>query len=236
MWKKGIAEKLFYPEFHGREHLNANVWLRQLKANEKTTRMAFEEGCWAINANTPYNINYQAAFDVEKIEDIQSQKEIVSTGLALFEKIHGYKAQFFVPPNGKFNNALEEIAANQGIIYMGASKVQNESLGENKFKKHFHWLGKKNKFGQVYLTRNAFFEPNAPHKDWHNECLTNIHYAFKWNKPAVISSHRTNYIGTLNPANSDKSLNALEALLKEVLKRWPDVRFVTSTELGAALI
>ena len=235
MWKQGIDENLFYPEFHGREHLNANVWLRQLQANDKATRLAFDEGCWAIHTKTPYNINYQAAFDVEKVEDIQNQKEIISTGLDLFEQIHGYKSVFFVPPNGKFNNQLEEISAQKGIKFMGASKVQNESRGNNKFKKHFHWLGQKNKHGQIYLTRNAFFEPNAPNKDWHNDCLNNIYYAFKWNKPAVISSHRTNYIGSLNQNNREQGLKALEKLLKEVLKRWPEVRFVTSTQLGEAM-
>jgi len=232
MWKEGIEKHLFYPEFHGREHLNANVWLRALQANDQPTRLAFEEGCWAIKTQTPYNINYQAAFDVELKEDIEKQKEIVSTGLDLFEQIHGYKAKFIVPPNGPFNNQLEEVAAQKGVKYIGAAKVQKEPQGEGQYKNRYHWLGQTNRHRQTYLTRNAFFEPNSPEKDWHSDCLNNIHYAFKWNKPAVISSHRTNYIGTLNPKNRENGLKALEKLLTEVLKRWPDVKFVTSTQLG----
>jgi hypothetical protein len=230
MWKKGISEKLFQPEFHGREHLNANVWLRQLQANDKDTHLAFDEGCWAIN--NARQINYQAAFNVEMPNDIALQKDILATGLDLFEQIHGYKSRFFVPPNGFFNNQLEEITAQKGIKFMGVSKVQKEPHGNGKYKNNFHWLGKQNKHNQVYLTRNAFFEPNAPGKDWHNDCLNDIHYAFKWNKPAVISSHRTNYIGSLDVRNRDLSLKALQLLLVEILKRWPDVKFITSTQLG----
>lgn len=232
MWKQGIEEHLFYPEFHGREHLNANVWLRALQKNDKSTRLAFDEGCWGIKIKTPYNINYQAAFDVELVVDIENQKVILSSGLDLFEQIHGYKAKFFVPPNGPFNNQLEKVTAEKGIKYIGAAKVQKEPQGQGKFKNKYHWLGQRNKYGQTYLTRNAFFEPNSLEKDWHSDCLTNIHYAFKWNKPAVISSHRTNYIGSLNPNNRKNSLKALEQLLEEVLKRWPDVKFVTTTQLG----
>lgn len=232
MWKQGIQDHLFFPEFHGREHLNANVWLRALQANDKPTRLAFDEGCWAVHTKTPYNIHYQAAFDVELPEDIESQKEILSSGLDLFEQIHGYKAKFLVPPNGPFNNQLEAVVAQKGVKLMGAAKVQKEPQGLGEYKKKYHWLGQTNKHGQTYLTRNAFFEPNSPEKDWHSDCLNNIQYAFKWNKPAVISSHRTNYIGTLDPKNRKKGLIALEQLLAEVLKKWPEVRFITSTQLG----
>ena len=66
MWKEGIDNNLFYPEFHGREHLNVNVWMRALQAGDKPTKLAFDEGLWAIKTETAYNINYQAAFDVQK--------------------------------------------------------------------------------------------------------------------------------------------------------------------------
>jgi hypothetical protein len=64
------------------------------------------------------------------------------------------------------------------------------------------------------------------------DCLKSIHYAFKWNKPAVISSHRTNYIGVHDPKNREKGLRELDELLFKILKQWPDVKFITSTKLG----
>lgn len=234
MWREGIDNKLFYPEFHGREHLNISVWMRALQNNDRDTMIAFQEGCWGFmnHIQHQHNIMYQAAFELEHYSDIENHKDAIKTGLELFEEIHGYKAKFFVPPNGPFNNTLEATASQSGIAYMGASKVQLESLGQGKTKKVYHWLGQKNKNGQTYLTRNAFFEPNAPGYDWVDTCLEDISDAFKWNKPVVISSHRTNYIGSLDASNRDNSLAKLSELISIVLKKWPDVEFITSTQLG----
>lgn len=234
LWREGIDRKLFYPEFHGREHLNVAVWMRALQNKDRDTLLAFEEGCWGImnHLNQPYGIMYQAAFDLEYRNDLISQEEIIKSGLSLFKDIHGYEARYFVPPNGPFNNSLEKVLSENGIQFIGAAKLQLEPQGLGKVKRVFHWLGQKNTYGQSYITRNAFFEPNSPGIDWVNGCLANISDAFKWNKPAVISTHRTNYIGSLNLKNRSNSLELLDLLLSSIVKTWPDVEFITSTQLG----
>lgn len=231
-WKSGIEQHLFVPQFHAREHLYVPLWLRMLQKGDPATLLGFEEGCWGFSTQTPYNISYQASFDLEIKSDLLFQAEAIENGLALFEQLHGYKAKFMVPPNGPFNRKLEKVAADHGIKYMGAAKIQNEPIGQGNTKKSVHWLGQKNNHGQYFLTRNAFFEPNAPGKDWVASCLKEIENAFRWKKPAVISSHRTNYIGSLNPKNRDLGLRQLKTLLTKVLSIWPDVSFITSDELG----
>ncbi|NOR88212.1 MAG: hypothetical protein GQ527_11435 [Bacteroidales bacterium] len=153
----------------------------------------------------------------------------------LFETLFGYKASYFVPPNGPFNNSLEEIAAQKGIEFMFASKIQQEVLGNGKTRNKYYWLGKKNKHGQCYMSRNCFFEPSLKNKDWVESCLEDITRAFRWKKPAVISSHRVNYIGGLKLKNRNNGLKELEKLLKAILIKWPDVEFKTSAELGAII-
>ena len=123
-----------------------------------------------------------------------------------------------------------------GIDYLGTGKIQLEPLGNNQYKKHVRYLGKKSNDGIMYMTRNAFFEPNSTEhpasKDWVNDCLKEIEIAFRWNKPATISSHRTNYIGWLNADNRANGLRKLDELLGQIIKRWPNVEFMTSVELG----
>lgn len=230
LWKEGIQKRLFVPQFHGREHLNVQVWLRELQNMDKQTHLAFESGLWGFkNAG---KITYQAAFDLQYPEDVKYQKSVIASGLVLFEQLHGYKASFFVPPNGPFNTHLEETAFQNGIKYISTPKIHREPQGNEQFKKKFYWLGKKNTFGQRYITRNAFFEPSHPGKDWVDSCLNDINLAFKYHKPATISTHRVNYIGSLNPANRDIGLKQLNHLLKEITHLWPDVEFMTSAELG----
>jgi hypothetical protein len=235
MWRSGYSEGLFVPEFHGREHLNVNVWLKALKARDKPTLEAFKESFWAIKTDFS-RINYQEAFNLNSLkEDVGIQKEIIETGLDLFEKIHGHRASYMVPPNGYFNRELEKITSDKGIKYMCTEKIKKEPIGNGKLKKSFHYLGQKNRLGQLYITRNAFFEPNDVRYDWVDKCLNDIELAFKWNKPAVISTHRTNYIGSLNIKNRELGLRELSKLLKALLKRWPNIEFMSSSDLGALM-
>lgn len=238
LWKEAIEKRIFVPVFHGREHLNAMRWLRALQNGCESTHLAFKNGVTGISRGIKGERlgDYQAAFDIDSVSDLAYQKEVIKSGIALFEKLYGYNPVYFIPPNGPFNNTLEPVAREAGILYMGTGKIQMEPLGEGRYDKHYRYLGKKNSWGQMYLTRNCFFEPNSwehsRSKDWVNDCLHEIDIAFKWHKPATISSHRTNYIGWLRPQNRDNGLKKLEQLLSAVTKYWPDAEFMTSLELG----
>lgn len=236
MWKQGIDNKLFIPQFHGREHLNVAFWMRALKTGDQEALLAFDHGLWGFNNKHPHNVTYQAAFDLEFISDLDIQKEAITSGIQLFEELFHYKPIFFVPPNGPFNNQLEKSAFEGGIKYMSTSKIQNEVLGEGKTQKQIHYLGQKNKLGQTYITRNCFFEPSQTSKNWIDACLNDIEVAFRWKKPAVISSHRVNYIGGLNQKNREKGLHELNSLLEKILQKWPDVQFMTSNDLGNLIV
>ena len=94
----------------------------------------------------------------------------------------------------------------------------------------------KNKYKQIYLTRNAMFEPAISafglSKNPVENCLKSIQRSFRWGKPATICTHRINYIGRIEEANRTKNLELLDALLASIVKLWPDVEFMTSVELG----
>jgi hypothetical protein len=233
-WRQGAECGVFHPEFHGAEHLNVAAWMRALQAGEPDTRAAFDLGMYGITPRQPVvRVSYQAAYDVDEPGDIDLQRTRLAEGLDLFEKLHGRRASFFVPPNGFLNHRLEEVLHRQGISCIGISKVQREPVGNGAYNKRRHYIGQCNRHGQTYLTRNAFFEPNSPAQtDWVASCLRDIAIAFRWRKPAVISSHRCNYIGWLNPDNRANSLRELKRLLDAIIKQWPSVEFITSAELG----
>ena len=238
LWQEAIANRLLMPIFHGREHLNAQRWLRSLQQGCKATHLAFENGVTGISIGFDDEKlpNYQAAFDIDSLGDIPYQKEVIQSGTQLFEKLYGFKSKFFIPTNGPFNNSLENTVKQCGIHYLGTSKIQMEPLGNGLNKKHFRYLGKRSKNGLIYMTRNSFFEPSSTSslssKDWVNDCLAEIEIAFRWHKPATISSHRVNYIGWINPKNRSNGLKKLDELLAQIIKKWPDVEFMTSSELG----
>lgn len=236
LWKEGIDKKLFVPQFHGREHLNVQGWLRDLRAGNRHTRLAFDLGLWGIY--TPeIKREYQAAFDIEFPSDNAYLHSVLYKGILLFKEITGYQPTFFVPTNGPFNLELEDTLYKHGIKYIMLDKLQKEPLGDGKYKMHLRYLGKKNKYGQIYMSRNAGFEPSQfRHQDNIALCLESIDMAFKLKKPATISTHRVNYIGWLEPSNRDNTLSQLKVLLNRILQQWPEVEFMTSDQLGDLIV
>lgn len=241
LWKQGIEKRLFVPIMHGREHLNAQFWMRALQQGHKSTLAGFKErvtGIPSIGIGGEKVPNFQAAFLIDTVDDLAYQKNVIRTGAELFEQLYGFKPKYFVPTNGYFNNTLEKDLYDAGVRYVNTAKRQQEPLGNGQFKINTRFIGDRNQYGQIYLTRNCFFEPAATgyevpaNYDWLNYCLKEIEIAFRWHKPATISSHRVNYIGYLHPENREKGLKALSQLLGEIIKRWPDVEFMTSVELG----
>lgn len=234
LWREGIRTRLFMPQFHGREHLNVKVWMRALQRGHPKIRKAFDNGMWGISTSDDpeTGLELQAAFDFISPEDIEYHKQVISTGLDLFERLFGYRASYFVPPNGPFSNSLEQVCLNNGIKYMSGSKIQREPVGGGKTRVKFHWLGQKSLRGLTYLTRNCFFEPGQHGADWVDRCLSDVDIAFKWRKPAIICSHRVNFIGALYTENRINGLTALKKLLKEIVRKWPEAEFITSAELG----
>lgn len=235
LWKEGIKDGIFCPQFHGREHLNVAEWLRLLQKKDDVTRKAFKEGCWGFDLSKSKNSrisSLQAAFDLYDLSDLDVQGESIREGLEMFETLFGYRATFFVPPNGPFNNLLEKTAAECGIRYMSKAKRQTEPLGEGKARTVYHKPGSRNEHGQITLTRNCIFEPSEGGKDWVDSCLNDIKISFRMRKPAVISTHRVNYIGALDESNRTRGLKQLDELMGAVTKQWPDVEFITSDQLG----
>jgi hypothetical protein len=234
LWKEGIERKLFVPQFHGREHLNVEAWMRALKKGHRNARLAFKEGLWGFvpDYSSELPVDHLAAFQLSDSSDLKKHAEILIEGLNLFESLFGYRAEYFVAPNGHSNSLLNALLAGNGIKYKSAAKIQHESIDLGKTGTTFNWLGKRDKNGIRFITRNCFFEPSCNGIDWVDSCLNDIKIAFRWNKPAIISSHRVNYIGVHYVNNRENSLRALKKLLGSVIMHWPDVEFLTTDMLG----
>jgi hypothetical protein len=128
---------------------------------------------------------------------------------------------------------IHKVLKEGGVKYIDTPLVKNEHQGKGKYKKTFNYTGKKNKLGQTYLVRNVVFEPTDDRGvDWVNYTMKQIEAAFRWNRPAIISSHRVNFCGHIDEGNRTEGLIALNNLLHRIVQRWPDVEFMAANELG----
>lgn len=237
MWRQGMDAGLFHPQCHGREHLNVKKWLGVLRQGESVTRTAFDLGTFGLTANVDASIKeyYMGAFNSGLDEDIESYNEILTDGLDMFEKIFGFRSKSFIATTYEWSPKIEPCLFKNGARYIQGTIAQKIPLDDDTTVKIVRrgFQGTKTKSGLIRLFRNCFFEPSTkPDFDFVDDCLNRIRIAFKWGKAANICSHRVNYIGSIHKENTDRNLPELKRLLKEIVKRWPDVEFVTSDQLG----
>lgn len=173
-----------------------------------------------------------AAFEFDSPEHAIEIEKITADGLMLFNRIFGFKSRSFVPSCSIQGEHIDQVLYEGGIMYHQCGQ-QFRPIGEGKIKAINRFWGQRNKYNQMYWRRNCTFEPSRNQDyDWVDSCLKEINIAFRWGKPAVINSHRVNYIGSIFPENRSKSLKSLKKLLNKALRKWPDLEFMTSDNMG----
>lgn len=234
LWKEGIAKRLFVPQFHGREHLNVKLFNQLLAKKDSRIRICIDNDSYTnIDLSHSATIKSNEAFSFESYGENEILKNILIDGLDLFKKVFGYSAKNFNAPGAPQHSDLESTMKESGIRYIDTSTIKREHQGDGRFKTKLRFMGKRNSLGQIYLLRNCVFEPTLfEPQEAINRCLKEIEAAFRWNKPANISSHRVNFCGLIDEKNREKGISSLRKLLNAIVIKWPDVEFFTAEELG----
>lgn len=230
LWKEGMEKRIFHPQFHGREHINIPMWLNSLRENHPGARKSFDNGVFSFIVDEKFDkrVKNTSAYNYFNEDEFLFIKQSIVDGADLFEKLFGYRSKSFIAPAYTWDTRIEEVLKDAEILYI-QGLISHFEHG----KRYFNFLGKKNRFGQIYLNRNSNFEYSQnPLFDWETDCLKRIEIAFRWNKPVTISTHRLNFVGALNVKNRDVNLGRFKNLIKQIQKKWPNVEFMTSDELG----
>lgn len=231
LWKHGIEQGIFVPEFHGREHLNVRFWMEFLNNKDENVLAAFTHQSIGINPKKNNGIGYMAAFDFKDENHLKELSDIASDGLNIFEELFGYRSVLFTPSALIHHDYMHAQLKKDGIQYIDMARLRLVPNYKGTKTKKYHYLGQKNKFNQQYITRNVMFEPNKDNKNAVKRALNEIEIAFKYNKPAIISSHRVNFVGGKDVLNREKGLKDLKDLLIAIINKWPDVEFVALRDL-----
>lgn len=237
VWEEGIKSNIFYPQLHGREHVDVTRWMNALQNKQEVYLKLFDYGIYAVDdALNAKKKNLTAALDFTDTEDEYQKANTLLEACGIFYEVFGYRSASFIAPSYTWGNAVEQILQEQGIRFLQGTRSQKVPLesknGDYLYKKHF--LGQKNTLNQRYLVRNVFFEP-ALHKENYEvigDVINRIKWSFAFKRPAIISSHRLNFIGALDEKNRDRNLKLLSILIKKIISKWSDVEFMTSDELG----
>lgn len=236
LWKQGINAGIFIPAFHGREHLCVPLWMKYLQEKDGIVRKAFDCRFYSVPLNTlPTEARaFRPALYFTDPTQIPLLKDSITEGIGQMKELFGISPKVFCPPNGISHPVFDEISSQAGIRSIITNRFRSEPDGEGGCRPRHYGYASKNEWGQRYYYRNCCFEPTYSHNSV-DTCLMQLEAAFRWYKPAIITSHRVNYIGTINPENREKGLKQLKILLTNIVNKWPDVEFISSDDFSDIL-
>jgi hypothetical protein len=240
LYKNGIKRKVFYPQLHGLEHLNIRRWMSSLQNENGKSRVLFDYGLFDLSTSDTIitEDSFCDPLSLDNRNELHIQDQRLLKAAYLFNSIFGYPSRTFIAPCYIWRPELQKTFYKMGInnIQSGSYQLIPKIGKYNKWRKKIHYTGKCNKYQQTYSVRNCYFEPSSnENKNVIESCLNQVSRSFNNRKPAIICSHRLNYIGFIQEFNRTKNLELLHSLLDNIMRKWPDVEFLSSEDLALIL-
>jgi len=236
LWDTGVAKGVFLPQFHAREHVCWWKWLEALRSGNEEAVKTFDLGmCGVPRAVSRTGLSFYCPPYTSRQELVRfgvDLEDMIVKGLDLFSAHFGFRSLSTVAPNVTWTDHVESIWAHNGVKYIQGGTCQHMPVGRRVHLRG-HYLGEPSTYNGYYLVRNCTLEPSsASGGNTVARCLRQITRAFRARIPAIVGTHRVNYIGSIDARNRERGLTQLRSLLKAILKQWPDVYFLCSPELG----
>jgi hypothetical protein len=234
LWLQGTRDGLLRPQFHGREHLNVELLERQLRAKDAVLMLNIANRSMAALNDEPTlpGVSFTHAYNFYDRAELPRHHDTITGGLRLFEQIYGHPSTTFTPPAQRLDPELHETLERNGVRAIHKPLFQRRRIHRDTYVRELNWLGRRRGQGHTIIVRNVLFEPNdKPGVDSVGLALQQIAAAFRWRKPAVVSSHRVNYCGHIDESNRTRGLADLKRLFQSIVTRWPDVQFIGADEL-----
>ncbi|SHG20969.1 hypothetical protein SAMN02745206_03469 [Desulfacinum infernum DSM 9756] len=140
-----------------------------------------------------------------------------------------------VPPTFIWNDAVEEGWARGGVRVVvtpgrryGGRDAADRPVPEGPGLIH---NGLRNRFGQIYVVRNTYFEPSLGHKA--EKVLEALQRDRLAGRPTLVETHRWNFVR--DDETCRRTFRELDRLYHLALNRYGDVVFLTTAELAHAL-
>jgi len=207
-WNQGIWQ----PEYHCRcHHFSGIRWVQKLKAGEKRARAAWEQVVYVCETVS------ERLGEYEGMEPARL-REFIEGGFEMFQRTFGYRP----------NVALTSDWVEGSVKAMAGSGIKAVELVGGGEKEGVAGTG-----ALSVPTRNAQFEPLGNADSEVVGCLDDTLAAIEalWadNQPAMVSSHRTNYV-SLDSNTIDRNFALFEELLGRLLDAHPETVFLTGWE------
>lgn len=224
-----VASAVWWPELHGLHHLPEHAWIQALRRGEADARRAHEHQsllCTAVEHGGEYGAD----------EPLELRRAHLEGAVSRFRTLFRRAPGSFCPPDYHWDERLDALANELGLlIFQGVA----ESAGAKaaRFRRLFHRFRFPHYEGRRFvMPPRIAFEPIGP--DGPSEALgaarsrRAIHDAWGRGQPAVVSTHRMNYVH-LQPGWAEAGREALAKLLAHLAE--DAAIFLVDTEVRALI-
>jgi hypothetical protein len=151
----------------------------------------------------------------------------------LYQRLFGEPPRVAVPPTFVWTEDVERAWVRAGVEFVvtpglrstcrnaaGLPDCDSEPLHNNQ-----------PGLGVTYLVRDDYFEPERDHRA--ERGLSALENKWAQRRPCLLETHRSNFIA--DDASAARNLTEVDRLYTLVLEHQPDVRFVSTEDLGRGL-
>lgn len=205
--------------------------MRELQNGNPDKLRAFEARMPGIFPKDNPNAGNQCviALGQESASEQEEINNVVDDALKQFEQIWGLKSKSFVACNYTWNSPVEKVLLNNRVELIQTDRMQRISLDNNRIR---YFSGQCNGKGIFYSIRNCHFEPSLIQTDsLLQNIIDELEQAFKQKTIAVFSTHRVNYVGSIDPSNRNHTLILLDELLTYLTVKYSDLEFLSSDKI-----
>lgn len=233
--KQGIGERLYFPQLHGREHIFLNNWMGALKIGDSATRLAFDNQVYGLSTTitSAKRKSFLTALDINSLNELEAHETILFEAQQIFKKKFGFPSASFIAANYTWHPNHEVFLDRIDVNTIQGGRAQKVPGSQDGYQTIKHFMGKRNGLGQIFLIRNASFEPaTRPNVNWHQKVLNEVKAAFLVGAPVILSTHRVNFMGGMVEKNREDNLKLFSEILSDLVKRYPDIEFMNTVELS----
>ncbi|WP_157278217.1 hypothetical protein [Methyloversatilis thermotolerans] len=232
--RAGVARGVFSLQLHGMQHYHPAVLERAMQQDAALQAWRWHPLPCTEDLPAPLQSRWTDASvlpsrPLPRADVAQRARAEVE----LFQRVFGRIPAVAVPPTFVWNDAVEAAWADAGVIAIVTPGERYERRGADGLPEdtgRFYRNGERSDGGLVALVRDDYYEPVRGHGAGRGLAALDRKWAQR--RPLLLETHRANFVG--RHARLADSLEALDSLLEQALRRRPDLCFVSVEALAHA--
>jgi hypothetical protein len=233
--KEGCSTGVFSTQRHGLEHCWPQSLLHRALSDPSLRRWLADPAARSERLPAPLQSRWVDSSNLPTSPLPEAMvAAVISEEARLLKDLFGVHPEVAVPNTFVWDDAVERAWAASGVKCIVTPGCRYEGRGEDGEllppRRHLR-NGECNKWGSVYVVRDAYFEPMRGHRA--ERVLQAVSIRSALGRPTLLEMHRENFIA--GARQLEQSLDELSRALHGVVDAYPSVRFLATEELARQL-